>query len=123
MKNTEITETEKKYEITTTLGNPKISIEEFEQTKYCIYSNLKIKCKNLNYYQDIKPTDISLEFPIKDSTKKYYCDSINENIIKIKIPPEVISGNIILSIEKLDFIYEFSLDIVKEIKINLKENI
>ena len=123
LKNTEITETEKKDEITTTLGNPKISIEEFEQTKYCIYSNLKIKCKNLNYYPDIKPTDISLEFPIKDSTKKYYCDSINENIIEIKIPPEVISGNIILFIEKLDFIYEFSLDIVKEIKINLKENI
>ena len=45
------------------------------------------------------------------------------NIIEIKIPPEVISGNIILSIEKLDFIYEFSLDIVKEININLKENI
>ena len=128
--NNDILETNKNEEIQeTTIDihmNPeviKLSIDEIKKTKYCIYSTLKLKCNNLNLYPEIQANDISLEFPIEGSTQKYYSDSINENIIEKKIPPEVISGNIILSIEKLNFIYEFSLDIIKEIKIKFKENI
>jgi len=70
-----------------------IYIEQIKKTKYCIYSLLRLKCINLDNYSDIQSTDISLEFPIEDSTtKKYFCDSIKEkNIIEKKIPPEVIS--------------------------------
>ena len=128
--NNDILETNKNEEIQeTTIDihmNPeiiKLSIDEIKKTKYCIYSTLKLKCNNLNLYPEIQANDISLEFPIEGSTQKYYSDSIDENIIEKKIPPEVISGNIILSIEKLNFIYEFSLDIIKEIKIKFKENI
>ena len=76
-----------------------IYIEELKQTKYCIYSTLKLKCINLEHHQDIEPNDISFEFPIEGSTRKYNCDSINNNIIEKKIPSEVISGTIMLSIE------------------------
>ena len=100
-----------------------IYIEELKQTKYCIYSTLKLKCINLEHHQDIEPNDISFEFPIEGSTRKYNCDSINNNIIEKKIPSEVISGTIMLSIEKLNFIYEFSIDVYKEIKIKFQENI
>lgn len=103
---------------------PRISIEEINPKKYCIYSTLKIKCINLEYYPEIKSNDISIEFPIEDSTMKYYCDSIKDgNIIEKKLPPEIISGNIILSIDKLNFVYSFSIDIIKEIEINLSDNI
>ena len=120
------------YSISTNNGNdvtskaeelPNIYIEGIPQTKYCIYSILKIKCFNLNYYPDINKDDISFEFPIEDSTKKFNCDSIDNDIIEIKINPEVISGNIILSIDKLNFIYEFSLEIIEEINIPINENI
>ena len=85
---------------------------------------MKIKCINLEYYPEIKSNDISIEFPIEDSTMKYYCDSIKDgNIIEKKLPPEIISGNIILSIDKLNFVYSFSIDIIKEIEINLSDNI
>ena len=100
-----------------------IYIDELKQTKYCIYSTLKLKCINLDNHPEIEPNDISFEFPIEGSTQKYNCDSINSNIIEKKIPPEVISGNIILSIEKVNFTYEFSIDIIKEIKIKFQENI
>ena len=83
---------------------------------------MKLNCINLEYYKDIEISDISLEFPIESSTEKYYADSLEGNIIEKKIPPEAISGKIILSIEKLNFIYEFSLDIIKEIKINIDDN-
>ena len=83
-----------------------------------------IKIKNLHYFPDIQSTDISLEFRIEDSTtKKYFCDSKKKNIIEKKISSEVISGKVILTIEKLNYIYEFSLDLPKEIKIKLNENI
>ena len=104
--------------------NINLSINEIKKTKYCIYSTLKIQCNNLNHYSDIQPNDIFFEFPFENSTtKKYHSDSINNNIIEKKIPPEVISGKIILSIEKLNFTYEFSLEIIKEIKIKFTENI
>jgi len=104
---------------------PKINIEEVKKNKYCIYSILQLKSNNLDYYPDIQSTDISLEFPIENSTtKKYFCDSIKDkNIIEKKIPPDTISGKVILSIEKLNYSYEFSLDITKEINIKLNENI
>ena len=75
------------YSISTDNGNdftskteelPNIYIEGIPQTKYCIYSILKIKCFNLNYYPDINKDDISFEFPIEDSTKKFNCDSITD---------------------------------------------
>jgi len=84
-----------------------IYIERLKQTKYCIYSTLQLKIINLNYHPEVEltATDISLEFPIEGSTQTYNCDDINDNIIEKKIPPEVISGKVILSIEKLDFTY------------------
>ena len=104
-----------------------IYIERLKQTKYCIYSILQLKIVNLNYHPEVEltATDISLEFPIEGSTQTYNCDAINDNIIEKKIPPEVISGKVILSVEKLDFTYtyEFTLDIIKEIKIKFQENI
>ena len=103
----------------------KISIEKIKKNKYCIYSILRLKSINLDYYPDIQSKDISFEFPIEESkTKKYLCDSIKDkNIIEKKIPPEAKSGKVILSIEKLNYTYEFSLDINKEIKLKLNENI
>ena len=108
-----------------TIKFQKFSMEEIKKTKYCIYSILRLKSINLDYYSDIQSTDISLEFLIEDSTtKKYFCDSIiDKNMIEKKMPQEVTSGKVILSIEKLNYTYEFSLDIKKEIKIKLNENI
>ena len=63
---------------------PRIFIEEINPKKYCIYSTLKIKCNNLEYFPEIEPNDISLEFPIEDSTMKYHCDSINGNFVEKK---------------------------------------
>ena len=61
----------------TNIENTKIYIEEIKKTKYCIYSTLRLKSINLDYYPDIQSTDISLEFPIEDSkSNKYFCDSI-----------------------------------------------
>ena len=80
---------------------------------------MKLNCINLEYYKDIEISDISLEFPIESSTEKYYADSLEGNIIEKKIPPEAISGKIILSIEKLNFIYEFSLDIINNLSSSL----
>lgn len=108
------TETDKKTE--TESPNHELYIEELEQTKYCIYSTLKLKCANLDYYPDIAPSDISFEFPIEGSAQTYICDSINNNIMEIKIPQEAISGKVVLSIEKLSFNHEFSLEITKEIQ-------
>ena len=119
--NMQTTETDKKTE--TESPNHELYIEELEQTKYCIYSTLKLKCANLDYYPDIAPSDISFEFPIEGSAQTYICDSINNNIMEIKIPQEAISGKVVLSIEKLSFNHEFSLEITKEIKIKFKENI
>ena len=110
---------------TTESPNHDIYIERLKQTKYCIYSTLKLKIVNLKYHPEIvlETTDISLIFPIEGSTQEYNCDAINNNIIEKKIPPEVISGKVTLSIEKIDFTYEFSIDIFKEIKIKFQENI
>ena len=119
--NMQTTETDKKTE--TESPNHELYIEELEQTKYCICSTLKLKCANLDYYPDIAPSDISFEFPIEGSAQTYICDSINNNIMEIKIPQEAISGKVVLSIEKLSFNHEFSLEITKEIKIKFKQNI
>ena len=102
---------------------PQIYIEEIMQSNYCIYSILKLKCINLNYYTEIKNSDISFIFPIEDSSRKFYSDSINGNIIEKIIPSEAISGSIILDIEKLNYTYQFSINILKDIVINLNENI
>lgn len=50
-------------------------------------------------------------------------DSLVDNLIKIKIPKEAISGNVQLNIEKINFNYNFSLEIINEIPLNINENI
>ena len=82
----------KEQTISTTITDiSKIYIEELRRTKYCIYSTLELNCINLINYPEIQLNDISFEFPVEDSTVKYNADSINENIIEKKIPPEVMA--------------------------------
>ena len=91
--------TNKEEEDSKEKDNIQLSINEIKKTKYCIYSTLKMECNNLNHYSEIQLNDISLEFPLDNSTtKKYNVDSINGNFIEKKIPPEVFSGKVILVI-------------------------
>ena len=41
---------------------PSIFIENLNNSKYCGFSILILNCINLNYYNDIKNTDISFKF-------------------------------------------------------------
>ena len=103
--------------------SPIISVENIPSLKILSFQILNINCSNLNYYTEIQPKDISFNFTTDNSTKIYYSDEINENNVKIKIPSEAKSGNVILNIEKLNFTYEFEIEIVKEFSIKLNENL
>ena len=103
--------------------NVKIDSTYFKSFKYCSYSILELKALNLDQYSNINNTDISFNFTIENSTVQYYSDSLIDNIIKIKIPEEAISGNVQLNIEKINFTYNFSIEIIKEIPLKINENI
>ena len=91
--------------------------------KYCSHSILELKALNLDKYNNINNTDISFIFTTENSTVQYYCDSLIDNLIKIKIPKEAISGNVQLNIKKINFNYNFSIEIIKEIPLKINENI
>ena len=78
--------------------NVKIDSIYFKSFKYCSYSILELKALNLDQYSNINNTDISFNFTIENSTVQYYSDSLIDNIIKIKIPEEAISGNVIVTL-------------------------
>ena len=64
-----------------------------------------------------------MEFETNNSPIKSNSDAINNNIIEKVIPYEAISGNAILTINKLNFTYVFNIDITNAINININENI
>ncbi len=105
-------------------GNlPSIYMENLETLKYCKFSVLTLKCFNLNYYKEIKNKDISFQFASNSTSNIYYSDEIVENSIKIKIPSDAISGNVTMNIDKLNFKYNFSIEIIKDFSIKINENI
>jgi len=112
---------DKNDEITYNL--PSIYIENEETLKYCKFSVLTLSCFNLNYYKDITNKDISFQFASNSSSNIYFSDEIIENNIKIKIPSDAISGNVTMNINKLNFQYNFSIEIITEFSIKLNENI
>ena len=91
--------------------------------KYCFHSILELKAINLDKFNNINNTDISFIFTTENSTTKYYSDSLIDNLIKIKIPKEAISGNVQLNIDKIKLKYNFSIEIIKEIPLKINENI
>ena len=103
--------------------NVKIDLSYVKSFKYCSYSIIELKALNLDQYSYISNTDISFNFTTENSTVQYYSDSLIDNIIKIKIPEEAISGNVYLKIEKINFSYNFSIEIIKEIALKINENI
>ena len=84
---------------------------------------MTLNCSNLNYYKDIKNTDISFQFTSNNFSNIYFSDEIIENSIKIKIPFDAISGNVTMNINKLNFKYNFSIEIIQNFSIKLNENI
>ena len=102
---------------------PSIYIENLETLKYSKFSILTLNCSNLNYYKDIQNKDISFKFTSNSSSNIYFCDEIMENSIKIKIPSDAISGNVTMNIDKLNFKYNFSIEIIKDFSIKINENI
>ena len=100
-----------------------INIEDIKNLKYCSFSVLEIKANNLDKYNNIDNKDISFIFMTQNSTKQLYSDSLIYNIIKIKIPKEAITGNVQLNIEKINFTFNFSLEIINEIPLKINENI
>ena len=79
---------------------PTIYIENIKNLKYCSFAILSIKCYNLNFYKEITNKDISFLFTTIDSSNNYFSNEIIEDIIKVTIPFEAISGNVIINIKK-----------------------
>lgn len=102
---------------------PSIYMENLETLKYCKFSVLTLNCFNLKYYKDFKNKDISFQFASNSSSNIYFSDEIIENSIKIQIPSEAISGNVAMNIGKLNFKYNFSIEIIKDFSIKINENI
>ena len=102
---------------------PSIFIEKLNTSNFCRFSILTLNCSNLNYYKDIKNTDISFQFTSNNFSNIYFSDEIIENSIKIKIPFDAISGNVTMNINKLNFKYNFSIEIIQNFSIKLNENI
>ena len=92
---------------------PSIFIEKLNTSNFCRFSILTLNCSNLNYYKDIKNTDISFQFTSNNFSNIYFSDEIIENSIKIKIPFDAISGNVTMNINKLNFKYNFSIEIIQ----------
>ena len=105
-------------------NNPSIYIENIQNKTFCTFSILTLRCINLNNYKDIKNKDITFEFTTNNNSSNIYqSDEIIGNDIKIKIPIKAISGNVLINIKKLNFKYEFLIDIITEIQIKIDENI
>ena len=102
---------------------PSIYMENLDTTKYCTFSVLTLKCLNLNYYKDIKNKDITFQFTSNSSSNIYFSDEVIENNIKIKIPSDAVSGNVTMNIKKLNFKYDFPIEIIKDFSIKIDENI
>ena len=100
-----------------------VDIKEIKNLKYCSFSILEIKAVNLDKYNNLENKDISFIFTTQNSITQLNSDSLVDNLIKIKIPKEAISGNVQLNIEKINFNYNFSLEIINEIPLNINENI